>query len=63
MTLRERAFSLWQATESRLDRAFGAGANPLRRLGAIAFLLFWVAAASGIYLYIFLDTSAAGAWR
>ena len=63
MTLRERAFSLWQATESRLDRAFGAGANPLRRLGAIAFLLFWAAAASGIYLYIFLDTSAAGAWR
>ena len=63
MTVRERAFSMWQAAESRLDGAFGAEANPLRRLGAIAFMLFWVAAASGIYLYVFLDTSAAHAWR
>jgi len=61
--MRQRAYSLWQAAESRLDRAFGARANPLRGLGAIAFMLFWVAAASGIYLYVFLDTSAAQAWR
>lgn len=63
MTARERANALWQAAESRLDRAFGAGANPLRHLGALAFLLFWIVAATGIYLYVFLDTSAAGAWR
>ena len=63
MTVRERAFLKWQAAESRLDGAFGAAANPLRRLGAIAFMMFWVAAASGIYLYVFLDTSAAQAWR
>lgn len=35
----------------------------LRQLGALAFLLFWIVAATGIYLYVFLDTSAAGAWR
>jgi coenzyme F420-reducing hydrogenase delta subunit/Pyruvate/2-oxoacid:ferredoxin oxidoreductase delta subunit len=63
MTVRQRAFSIWQAAESRLDRAFGAEANPLRRLGALAFMLFWVAAASGVYLYVFFDTSAAQAWR
>lgn len=60
--MRGRAFSLWQAAESRLDRAFGPASNPLRRLGALAFLLFWVVAATGIYLYVFLDTSVAGAW-
>jgi coenzyme F420-reducing hydrogenase delta subunit/ferredoxin len=35
----------------------------LRQLGAVAFLLFWIVAVTGIYLYVFLDTSAAGAWR
>ena len=38
--------------ERLFDRAFGAGANPLRHLGALGFLLFWILAASGIYLYI-----------
>ena len=35
----------------------------LRQLGGLAFFLFWIAAVTGIYLYAFLDTSAAGAWR
>jgi len=35
---------------------------PLRHLGALAFALFWVLAASGIYLYIRFDTSVAGAY-
>jgi coenzyme F420-reducing hydrogenase delta subunit/Pyruvate/2-oxoacid:ferredoxin oxidoreductase delta subunit len=60
---RARAYAAWQALESRLDRAFGAASNPLRRLGALAFLLFWVVAVTGIYLYVFLDTSVAGAWE
>ena len=51
------------AGERLLDRAFGAGANPLRHLGALCFLLFWILAASGIVLYIRFDTSAAGAYR
>ncbi len=60
---RARAYTAWQALELRLDRAFGPAANPLRRLGALAFLLFWVVAVTGIYLYVFLDTSVAGAWE
>jgi ferredoxin len=35
----------------------------LRHLGALGFLLFWLLAASGIYLYIRFDTSVAGAYQ
>jgi len=35
---------------------------PWRHLGALGFALFWVLAASGIYLYIRFDTSVAGAY-
>ena len=35
---------------------------PLRHLGALGFALFWMLAASGIYLYIRFDTSVAGAY-
>jgi ferredoxin len=49
--------------EGRLDRVFGAAANPLRQLGALATFAFWSALASGAYIYVFFDTSAAGAWR
>ena len=45
-----------------LDRIFGVAANPLRNLGALGFLLFWVLAGSGIYLYVFFDTSLDGAY-
>lgn len=45
-----------------LDIAFGATANPLRNLGALGFLLFWVLAASGVYLYARFDTGAADAY-
>ena len=53
----------WRRVEHVFDAAFGAPANPLRHLGALAFLSFWLLAASGIYLYAFLDTSASGAYR
>jgi ferredoxin len=36
--------------------------EPVRHLGALAYLLFWLLAASGIYLYIRFDTSLAGAY-
>ena len=49
--------------ERLLDRAFLARANPLRHLGAIAFLLFWILAATGGVLYIRFDTSAQGAYQ
>ncbi|HXZ91931.1 MAG TPA: cytochrome b N-terminal domain-containing protein [Burkholderiales bacterium] len=45
-----------------LDRMFGVAANPMRNLGALGYLFFWVLAATGIYLYVFFDTSVAGAY-
>jgi len=58
-----RAEAVLVALERLLDRAFGAHANPLRQLGALAFLLFWILAASGIALYIRFDTSVTGAYQ
>jgi len=44
------------------DRAFGAACNPWRQLGALGYWLFWVVAATGIYVYIAFDTRADGAY-
>ncbi|HSD60530.1 MAG TPA: hydrogenase iron-sulfur subunit, partial [Burkholderiales bacterium] len=52
-----------QALESLLDRPFGPAHNPLRHLGALCFLYFWVILASGIYLYIFFDTGVQDAYQ
>lgn len=51
-----------QRLEHWFDRPLGAELNPLRHLGALGFLFFWLIAASGIYLYAVLDTSATGAY-
>lgn len=49
-------------TEALSNRAFGDRINPFYHLGAIAFFLFWLVCASGLYLYIFFDTSVTGAY-
>jgi len=49
--------------EGWFDRPFGTDWNPLRHLGALSFLFFWVVAASGIYIYIFFETSVSGAYQ
>lgn len=57
------AAGLYRQLEHGFDRAFGGALNPLKHLGALAFLLFWLLAATGIVLYAVLDTSAQGAYR
>jgi len=49
--------------ESALDAAFGAAANPLRQLGALAVWLLWAVVASGAWIYAVYETSVAGAWE
>jgi coenzyme F420-reducing hydrogenase delta subunit/ferredoxin len=49
--------------ESAFDLAFGPRANPWRHLGGLAFLLFWIIAATGIYVYAAFDTSVTGAYE
>ncbi|MCG3146178.1 MAG: Cytochrome b6 [Gammaproteobacteria bacterium] len=56
------ALSAWRRVERCFDRAFGAGSNPLRQLGALAFLAIWLLALSGIWLYAVFDTSVSGAY-
>ncbi len=51
-----------EALEALFDRGFGSAENPLHQLGALSFFFFWIAAASGVYIYIFFDTSVAGAY-
>ncbi|MBC5785641.1 hydrogenase iron-sulfur subunit [Ramlibacter sp. USB13] len=51
------------ALDHRFDAAFGGAANPLKQLGALAFLLLWLLAVSGVVLYALLDTSAQGSYR
>ncbi len=55
-----RAARAIERVEHALDVPFGS-ANPLRQLGALAFLSFWVALGSGAYLFVVFDTSALGA--
>jgi quinol-cytochrome oxidoreductase complex cytochrome b subunit/coenzyme F420-reducing hydrogenase delta subunit/NAD-dependent dihydropyrimidine dehydrogenase PreA subunit len=37
-------------------------AYPLRHLGALTIYFFWVALVTGIYLFLFYETSVSGAW-
>jgi CDP-4-dehydro-6-deoxyglucose reductase len=53
---------LFMHAEGWFNRAFGDRQNPLYHLGSIGFFLFWIVAASGLYLYAFFDTSVAGAY-
>ena len=56
------ALAAWRLVERPFDAAFGSARNPLRHLGALGFLCFWLLAVSGIYLYAVLDTSVDGAY-
>jgi coenzyme F420-reducing hydrogenase delta subunit/ferredoxin len=50
----------------RLERpfsvSFGGLSNPLHHLGALTIYFFWIILVSGIYLFLFYDTSVSGAW-
>lgn len=48
--------------EALFNAAFGDRLNPLYQLGSITFFLFWVVAASGLYLYAFFETGVADAY-
>lgn len=60
--MRLQGLAAWRRMEQALDSLAGSALNPLRHLGSIGFLCFWLLALSGIYLYAVLDTSAEGAY-
>jgi CDP-4-dehydro-6-deoxyglucose reductase, E3 len=48
--------------EALFNLAFGDKLNPLYYLGPIAYYLMWLVVASGLYLYVFFETSIQGAY-
>lgn len=58
-----RSVVLLDRIERPFDRAFGQAGNPWRHLGGLAYFLFWITAATGIYVYIGFDTRSDGAWE
>jgi quinol-cytochrome oxidoreductase complex cytochrome b subunit/coenzyme F420-reducing hydrogenase delta subunit len=48
--------------ERGFDMLFGPEWNPLGQLGALGWFLFWIVAATGIYLFIFFDTGVVNAY-
>jgi coenzyme F420-reducing hydrogenase delta subunit/ferredoxin len=50
------------AAEDWFTVAFGAEWNPLYNIGKLAFFFFWIVFISGLYLFIFFDTSLSGAY-
>ncbi len=53
---------LYLALEGWFNLSFGGELNPLYHLGTLAFFFFWVVLVSGLYLFIFFDTSLHGAY-
>ncbi len=48
--------------EQWFNLSFGPGWNPLYHLGTLTFFFFWIVLISGLYLFIFFDTSINGAY-
>ena len=52
----------FDTVERGCDRIFSPALNPLSQLGTLGYFLFWIVAASGIYLFIFFDTGVVNAY-
>ncbi|MFC1664216.1 hydrogenase iron-sulfur subunit [Pseudomonadota bacterium] len=53
----------YRMLETWFSFSFGPTWNPLYNLGTLTFFFFWVVFVSGLYLFIFFDTSIAGAYK
>lgn len=54
--------ALFLRAEAAFNAAFGDRLNPFYHLGEITFFLFWIVAASGLYLYAFFKTGVTEAY-
>ena len=53
----------YRALEAWFNLSFGPAWNPVYNLGTLTFFFFWVVLISGLYLFVFFDTSLAGAYE
>ena len=60
--LSTRGQRIFLTLDKLLNRSFGEALNPFYFLGAIANFLFWIIVFSGLYLYIFFETSVVHAY-
>jgi len=51
------------ALETWFNLSFGHAWNPLYNLGTLTFFFFWIVLVSGLYLFIFFDSTLAGAYN
>lgn len=51
----------FNALDSLCSRIFTPAWNPLYQLGALSFFYFWIVAVTGVYLFVFFETSIGGA--
>ena len=58
-TLLKKGFNQLDAVFSRV---FTPAWNPMYQLGALGFFYFWIVAVTGVYLFIFFETSISGAY-
>ena len=61
-TFRTPLQNMFLRVEKGFDLAFGPDWNPMRQLGTVAFYLYFIAAITGIIVYIFFETSVEEAW-
>lgn len=54
---------LFDRLEGPFSRAFGSGDNPLHHLGSLTIFFFWIVLVTGIWVFIFFDTSVYGAYQ
>jgi ferredoxin/coenzyme F420-reducing hydrogenase delta subunit len=57
-----RALRLLARFEQPVSGWFESANNPFHHLGALTIYFFWIILVSGIYLFLFYDTSVSGAW-
>ncbi len=57
-----RALRLLARFERPVSGWFESSNNPFHHLGALTIYFFWIILVSGIYLFLFYDTSVSGAW-
>jgi quinol-cytochrome oxidoreductase complex cytochrome b subunit/coenzyme F420-reducing hydrogenase delta subunit len=60
--IRQRLKPALARVEAGFDAVFGEADNPWNQLGGLCFFFFWIVAVTGIYLFIFFDTSQANAY-
>ncbi len=53
---------LFERASAALESGFGSRLNPLHYLGALTIFFFWIVLVSGIWLFIFFQTSVDGAY-